>query len=277
MLRYVADNYKVAPEGTDEATVTDWTRHDDQLHEFIKETIPEALQHTGMAAFDEHLKGVQAVLRNWGAEQHVSDAGLFHSIYGTQGFQGFKLSFSKRAAIRNLIGPKAERLVWIFCMADRLSVDKLVEKHYNRYCVKQSDGSEASTANTELADEPLLISSRLELGNIPIAFTDEAEWLSFVELTLADWLEQCEGAAERRNELYGWDIGEAYSYRRAAFAQMAALLPARVGDRLARARRMHEEVFATEDPATRSLHQPVTPAISPAARAAREARASVSA
>ena len=277
MKRHAADNYKVAPEGTDEATVSGWRRHDDQLHDFIKETIPEALQHTGMAAFDEHLKGVQAVLRNWGAEEHVSDAGLFHSIYGTQGFQGFKLSFSRRAAIRDLIGPKAERLVWIFCMADRLSVDKLVEKHYNRYCDKQSEGSDPSTENTQPADEPLLISSRLELGNIPIAFNNEAEWLSFVELTLADWLEQCEGAAERRNELYGWDIGEAYSYRRAAFARMAALLPARAGDRLARARRMHEEVFATEPAATRGLHQPVTPAVSPAAREAREALASVDA
>ncbi len=162
-------------------------------------------------------------------------------------------------------------------MADRLSVDQLVEKHYNRYCSKQSDGSESLVATTEPADEPLLISSRLELGNMPIAFTDEAEWLSFVELTLADWLEQCEGAAERRNELYGWDIGEAYSYRRAAFARMAALLPARAGDRLARARRMHEEVFVTEPTATRALHQPVTPAVSPAAREAREALASVDA
>jgi hypothetical protein len=272
-----ADRYKVAPEGTDEATISEWKRHDNQLHDFIKETIPEALQHTGMAAFDEHLKGVQSVLRNWGAEQHVSDAGLFHSIYGTQGFQGFKLSFSKRAAIRALIGPKAERLVWIFCMADRLTVDKLVEKHYNRYCAKQTDGSESSVDIAAPENEPLLISSRLELGNIPIAFADEAEWLSFVELTLADWLEQCEGAAERRNELYGWAIGEAYSYRRLAFAQMAALLPVRAGARLARARRMHEEVFATEPAATRSLHQPVTPAVSPAAREAREALASVEA
>ena len=56
MKRHAADTYKVAPEGTDEATVSEWKRHDNQLHDFIKETIPEALQHTGIAAFDEHLK-----------------------------------------------------------------------------------------------------------------------------------------------------------------------------------------------------------------------------
>ena len=268
---YIAHKYKVPPEGTSESTIADWKQHDSQLHEFIKETIPEALQHTGMAAFDEHLKGVQAVLRNWGAEQYVSDAGLFHSIYGTQGFQGFKLSFSKRPAIRRLIGPKAERLVWIFCMADRLSVDKLVEKHYSHLSI--ASAHQSSTMNE--ADAPLQITSRLELGAIPIAFADEREWLDFVELTLADWLEQVEGAAERRNELYGWAIGEAYSYRREAFRQMAALLPARAGERLARARRMHEEIAAAEPADTRGLHQPVTPAVSPAAREAREAIASV--
>ena len=145
-----ADKYKVPPEGTEEHILLDWERHDSQLHQFIKETNPEAIQHTGVVAFDEHLKGVQAVLRNWGAEPYVSDAGLFHSIYGTQGFQGFKLSFSKRAAIRNLIGPKAERLVWIFCMADRLSVDKLVEKHYIRYCANPGDPSSAGEADSAL-------------------------------------------------------------------------------------------------------------------------------
>lgn len=37
--------------------------------------------------------------------------GLFHSIYGTEGFQGFKLPFTNRKRIRALIGARAERLV----------------------------------------------------------------------------------------------------------------------------------------------------------------------
>ena len=156
-------------------------------------------------------------------------------------------------------------------MADRLTVDKLVETHYQRYCVA-SNAKSQQAADQEV---DLQIKSRIELGAITIKFADEREWLDFVELTLADWLEQCEGAAERRNDLYGWAIGEAYSYRRDAFRMMAALLPARVGDRLARARQMHEEVFATEPDATRGLHMPVTPPISTAAREAYEALASV--
>jgi hypothetical protein len=42
------------------------------------------------------------VLRSWGSEQALSDAGLFHSIYGTEGFQGYKLPFSRRADIRSV-------------------------------------------------------------------------------------------------------------------------------------------------------------------------------
>lgn len=57
---------------------------------------------SGSITFDEHLKGVQSVLRSWGSDQAICDAGLFHSIYGTEGFQGYKLPFSNRAEIRKV-------------------------------------------------------------------------------------------------------------------------------------------------------------------------------
>ena len=68
-----------------EKTCTEWQEHDAHLYNFLKENIPEALAHTGAAAFDDHLKGVQSVLRSWGAEETTATAGLFHSIYGTEG------------------------------------------------------------------------------------------------------------------------------------------------------------------------------------------------
>lgn len=57
---------------------------------------------SGSITFDEHLKGVQSVLRCWGSDLALCDAGLFHSIYGTEGFQGYKLPFSRRQDIRNV-------------------------------------------------------------------------------------------------------------------------------------------------------------------------------
>ena len=50
------------------------------LHAYIASSVPAVLQHTGSEAFDEHLQGVQAILRYWGSPRHLSKAGLFHSI-----------------------------------------------------------------------------------------------------------------------------------------------------------------------------------------------------
>lgn len=37
--------------------------------------------------FGDHLRAVQRVLREWNAGKELELAGLFHSIYGTEGFQ----------------------------------------------------------------------------------------------------------------------------------------------------------------------------------------------
>ena len=37
--------------------------------------------------FSDHLLQVEKVLEGWGVDKAVSRAGLYHSIYGTEGFQ----------------------------------------------------------------------------------------------------------------------------------------------------------------------------------------------
>lgn len=111
--------------------------------------------------------------------------------------------------------------------------------------------------------------SRAELGCFPITLDSKAEWLDFLELSLADWLEQVEGAAEKANPLFEWKVGEAWSYRREAYRCMASVLQTnRRSDVYVR---MWEQVYAQEGPLTRGLSQPVTPPVSQAAREAREA------
>jgi len=53
---------------------------------------------------------MQAVLRGWKQDTALADAGLFHSIYGTEGFAGFALPLAERTNIRALVGERAERL-----------------------------------------------------------------------------------------------------------------------------------------------------------------------
>ena len=65
----------------------------------------------------QHLVGVHDILVANGAPRHICDAGLFHSIYGTMSFQ--HKTTEDREKIRELIGSKAERLVYEFSTIDR--------------------------------------------------------------------------------------------------------------------------------------------------------------
>jgi hypothetical protein len=235
---------------------SEYAKHDSELHGFIKKSIPSALEHTGDTSFDSHLVGVQSILRNWDAAEHVCNAGLLHSIYGTEGFQGFKLPLDSRSTIRGLIGDKAEILVWTFCMVDRQSVDEEIADALSR--------PQAGTARFK---------SRVELGHFDIELPFEL-FLDFVELVLADWLEQVEGAAEKDNVLFGWSKGHAWGYRREAYKNMAALLVKHVPRLRGVADAMHREVYDAEPLETRGIHQPLTPPMSEAAREARVALAS---
>ena len=220
----VSDLYKYHPPPSSALSSSD-----SLLHSELSRLVPSALEHTGAATFDEHLKGVQAVLRKWRATEAVASAGLFHSIYGTEGFQGYKLPMGHRSEIREVAGERSELLAWIFCVVDRHSVDLAVF------------GAERA------------LRARPELGRFEIAVSDEVFW-ELVELTLADWLEQVESASTKPNSLFRWKVGEAFAYRRPAYAEMARVLAARE-PRLAIAREMHEAVMAEEGVATRRLVQ----------------------
>jgi hypothetical protein len=67
--------------------------------------------------FYQHLKDVHDYLQKQGASQEVCDAGLFHSIYGTEFFEPEPgtTNHVTREVIRALIGEYAEHLVWVFC------------------------------------------------------------------------------------------------------------------------------------------------------------------
>lgn len=63
--------------------------------------------HNSGDLFGDHLRAVQRVLKEWGEDEELQLAGLFHSIYGTEGFQDFQLSLHRRDDIKKLIGEVA--------------------------------------------------------------------------------------------------------------------------------------------------------------------------
>jgi hypothetical protein len=239
----------------------EWETADTLLHARMREHVPAALEHNGEESFDHHLVGVQSVLRSWDAPEHLCNAALFHSIYGTEGFQAFSLPLSMRGELVDLIGPKAERLAWIFCMVDRASVDATIL------------GPSAKPPD-EYRAAPPSFRSRAELGRFEMPLESYEEWLDFLTLSLADWLEQVEGASTKAvprpvGDGVLWNEGEAWGYRRHAYAKMAELVHELAG--VEAAAKMHAEVYAREPEASRAFVQPLTPPMSEAALAAAEA------
>jgi len=78
----------------------------------------DKIKHSGRTLYD-HLVGTHDLLQAWGNSEPVCAAGLFHSIYGTKHFQHQTWPIIDRATIQKLIGPEAELLAYVFCIADR--------------------------------------------------------------------------------------------------------------------------------------------------------------
>lgn len=69
----------------------------------------------------EHLVGVRALLESWRARPALLDAGLFHSIYGTE-LAGGLVPGEERSGLRALIGDEAERIVHLWSRIRRRSL-----------------------------------------------------------------------------------------------------------------------------------------------------------
>jgi hypothetical protein len=81
--------------------------------EFLRGARIDGRRHSDKTLLD-HLLGTRRFLAEWGARPSVCDAGLFHSVYGTESFKVASISFSQRDAVRAVIGDEAEELAWIF-------------------------------------------------------------------------------------------------------------------------------------------------------------------
>jgi hypothetical protein len=134
-----------------------------------------------------HLLAVHRLMEDQECGVDACRAGLFHSVYGTERFQGFKLPLDQRAKIRALIGERAERLAYLNCAMDRASCDAALER----------------------AEPPYPIRDRL--AGVEVALNGD-DFDDLCRVHLYDWLEQVPRSR------YGYD------YRRAAYRRMAERL-----------------------------------------------------
>ena len=103
-----------------------------QLTGYLKEIGADNVDHSGKG-YLAHAIGVYADLKEWGWNEELARAGLFHSIYGTQLFQGFTLPLEKRKEICELIGKQAELIAYLNCAIDRPHFDEEILKNEGTY------------------------------------------------------------------------------------------------------------------------------------------------
>lgn len=157
-----------------------------ELTGFLVDLGIEKIAHT-QKNYLAHLVSVYKMLHTSGYDEDLCRAGLFHSIYGTEKFQGFKLGLEQRAELTELIGNRAERLAYWNCFMDRGSLDGLLAQSSEPFMLRHRESGEA----------------------MPLT---HREFNDLCCVHLFDWLEQ----APRSR--FGWD------YRRHAYRKMAERL-----------------------------------------------------
>ena len=134
--------------------------------DFLKEVGADKKSWEDKSLFD-HLIETHDILKDNGAPEYLQKAGLFHSIYGTVYFMNGKglvqggpphHELDERYKIKNLIGDKAEEIVWWYCFIDEPRVEKIQE-----------------LKNQQLKDDLNFLESYHELGNQLSQF-EEKTW-----------------------------------------------------------------------------------------------------
>jgi hypothetical protein len=103
------------------------------------------LMHDSHVPFLSHLIGTRRLLAQWGSRPELCDAGLFHSVYGTEYFEPDRIA--TREDVVAVIGPDAERIAWLWCAIRRDTLD--VER--GSVLLRDSDAPEPLTPS-EVAD-----------------------------------------------------------------------------------------------------------------------------
>ena len=66
-----------------------------------------------------HLRGTESLLREWGAPESVCIAGLYHAVYGTDGYNPALVGIDMRQRIQALLGQEAEQLAYLYGACNR--------------------------------------------------------------------------------------------------------------------------------------------------------------
>lgn len=94
------------------------TDREQRVRGWLRQHGAEKIQHPGGTLY-AHLSRVHGRIREHGLDVHLQLAGLAHAVYGTDGFATALTDPTDRATIRELVGARAEALIFLYGGCDR--------------------------------------------------------------------------------------------------------------------------------------------------------------
>lgn len=135
-----------------------------------------------------HLKGTHDLLRRWGNPEFLCLAGLCHAAYGTDGFPAGLLGLGRRPELSEVIGPRAEGVVYFYASCDRARVYPQIGRAWPVRFRDRFSGEEFVPADS------------LFFPFLELTFANELEivrgrpaLVRSTRPTIADLFERCEG------------------------------------------------------------------------------------
>jgi len=166
--------------GSDAESVVQW----------LREQGAEAITHPGGSLL-EHLARVHCRLSAWGLDRDICLAGLCHATYGTDGFAASLLTTRARHILVELIGQRAESLVYLYGSCDRQSTYRSFRcPNSDVVIVNRFTGVHSTPAAAEVGGFcHITIANELDVlvhsAHRPTAFT---EWFRQISADMAPWL-----------------------------------------------------------------------------------------
>ena len=127
---------------------------DEQLENrlrFLRKANTDDMPHSDRDLLD-HLLGTRQLLVEWEARPALCDAGLFHSVYGTDHYELKAIPLTMRKEVQELIGEEAESLAWLFCMMRRESLFQNVAREGDLKVQHRLTGEWLPLAKTQFHD-----------------------------------------------------------------------------------------------------------------------------
>jgi hypothetical protein len=113
-----------------------------------------------------HLRGTESLLRSWGASEALCRAGLYHAVYGTDGYNPSLTSLDGRAAIAELIGAEAEELAYLYGACNRKVFYPRIGTDAQLTFANRFTNSEYAITSDELSPTcELILANELEIAS----------------------------------------------------------------------------------------------------------------